>query len=493
MKEKSVAAIFNKPLRKARKDKSVSWPLPDQLIGIEVEVEFRDGYRDPENSREYWTTHRDGSLRNGTEYVLVSPMKGNMLSEAIGALFDGSRFVRSTTGSTHIHVDMTDETSTYKVVQVMTMLVYVLEGAFFAAIDSGREWCGYTNRLMSAPDSLIGRALNAKSDNDYADLVSVCQDARNIGRYYGCNLQALDKFGSIEFRYFPTAETQAELIEWIKLCMNIKRAAVEVGTTEALMEIMESAEQYDDFISTYFAEWKDVFLAHMPQWQASSNFRKGMAASAAWRSTNENKQHEEFNPECILNNASLKKFVKKNADWKAPVISMLFVPVSGTVPTITARMPVGTMLYYGELYILGPSRQWEVFSVRTLRELPPSTVTLMEAAIRAASAGNPESMAMQQGAGSGEAARFPRYLDRALGSISLYREQAAQVPTLTRASPPPIFGRGATVGGTTVGRIQRAAIDELLQMNNTVVEWTQGETTAVSDNAVPSNVDPDNI
>lgn len=457
MKKKSVASIFNKPLRKARKESNVNWPLPDQLIGVEVEVEFLPGVREPENYREYWTNHRDGSLRNGTEYVLSSPMKGNMLSSAIAALFEGSVFQRSTTGSTHIHVDMTDESSTYEVVQVMTMLVYVLESAFFAAIDSGREWCGYTNRLMSAPESLIGRALNAKSENDYADLVNMCQDSRNIGRYYGCNLQALDKYGSIEFRYFPTATSQQELIEWTKLCMNIKKAAVEIGTTEALMEIMESPEAYDEFIGTYFKEWRDVFLVHMPQWQASSNFRKGMAASAAWRVANENKDDADFNPDSILKSKSLSKFVKKNADWKAPTLSIIFAPVEqlGSVPAITNRLATGTLLYHNELYVLGTSRSWEIPSTAIFSRFTSRVLRQLRTLIQEALNNNPLHAAERGGMSAREAERYPQNLYRALTRVNQTLSIMGEVGTLDSPEiPAPIPRRPARNTG------QRIRLDE---------------------------------
>lgn len=444
MKKKSVAAIFNKPLRKVRKEASIAWPLPDQLMGVEVEVEFRDGYRDPENFREYWTNHRDGSLRNGTEFVLASPMKGNMLSEAIAALFDGSKFERSTTGSTHIHVDMTDENSTYEVIQTMTMLVYVLESVFFAAIDSGREWCGYTNRLMSAPESLIGRALNAKSENDYADLVNMCQDSRNIGRYYGCNLQALDKYGSIEFRYFPTATSRQELIEWIKLCMNIKKASVDIGSMEALMEIMESPELYDEFIGTYFKEWKDVFLAHMPQWQASSNFRKGMAASAAWRIANEDTSITDFNPDSILKNKSLLKFVKKNADWKPPVLSIVFAPTDrlNSIPN-TTPLAVGTLLYHNDMYVLNADKHWDMATTGNFSNMPSRTLRQVRQVIQAALDNNPVRAAIDGGMNPHLVELYVPCLQRVLRNVNVALQIQDNVPVA--APPPPTRNRAQPV------------------------------------------------
>lgn len=351
---KSVASIFGKKARKDLEAVTTNWPLPNQLIGIEIEAETGPNTVHPELLAPYWTRHRDGSLiTNGAqEYVLAVPLKGKALSEAIANIFDGTRLERSTTGSTHIHLDMTEESTTQEVVQVLVLMIFALESAVFALSDKGREWCGYTNKLMSAPDMLIAAVLNDTEDNDFADLRRVCQDMHNIGRYYGLNLLALAKYGSLEFRYFPTCISEDELTSWVSLVQCFKKAAIAVGTSEQLYRTFENQDLYDVFVSTYFGPWREVFLSEVPQFTAISNLRKALTIAEASKI-----KDSIFDERAITENKAFSKFVKNKKKTVPSFQYDVIAPGSSRVAEAFERPSGYTIVTVDDMY-MSDGRSW---------------------------------------------------------------------------------------------------------------------------------------
>lgn len=364
---KNVAQTLRKTSRgkKMEEKKPYIFPLPDQLIGLEVEVDLPERnsttelFRWPEHYAPYWNKTRDGSLRNGNEYVLAAPMAGNMLSDAICKLFHGGTSIfRTTTGSTHIHVDMLEDDTPIACVQVLVLLLFMLEGAIFTACDPGREWCGYTNKLSSAPDALLGSVLNCdlnESADTFLDAISG-HAAANIGRYYGLNLQALAKYGSVEFRYFPTATSADELASWVTMVQMFKKAALDIGTVSNLQEVVENESRYNDLIATYFGPWLDAFMKEVPHYKAVASFQKALATAASQqcRATNE-RWSDEFDPRAITDSKLYSKLVKKrkkDANVREQ-IELIIVsdddPTSAPTPSPTPSGPA--LMSNGTLYV----------------------------------------------------------------------------------------------------------------------------------------------
>lgn len=235
----------------------VELPLDNTFIGIEVEM-------DSDNSTplilptEYtpeWQRKRDGSLVNGYEYVLDVPLKGQEIVNAIYKLYKKPTEVgRTYTGSTHIHIDMQDHVDV-EAIRTLVLLTYAFESVLYAAGDISRQWCGFANRLSSAPSEMVETILTLESVSEFRRAMD------NFGRYYGLNLAALTRFGSVEFRYFPTAETPEELVRWVKLVQLFKKAAIEIGTTDKLIELLSSEEGYNSFVATYFSDYPNEVAA----------------------------------------------------------------------------------------------------------------------------------------------------------------------------------------------------------------------------------------
>jgi hypothetical protein len=312
---KNLASLFNKPVRKFGSVRRSAWPLPDQMIGLELEAEGKDGaYLPAKETLSYWDTKKDGSLLHGVVYILIRPLRGDELAGALDEIFQKpAKFKRFMTGSTHIHLDMTEKDTSAEVVKSIVFMMYCLESVIFQITDPAREYCGYTNKLISAPETLIGAILSAAEEDGFAYLKQLCNDNYNIGRYYGLNVMALSRFGSLEFRYFPTATTQDELESWIRLVMQVKIAATENALTE-LINVFNSEDRYERFINTYFAEWRDAFLQYMPAYMVRERAKKAIAAAQSCTS----KEVREFNPKAVTESSYLKHFVKKELEVVEP-------------------------------------------------------------------------------------------------------------------------------------------------------------------------------
>jgi hypothetical protein len=227
-------------------------PLPTTLMGVEVEVDRDSSNAEvtfPTDCGPEWSEKHDGSLVAGKEYVLNFPLAGEELVNSIYKLYaEPTKVYRTFTGSTHIHIDMMDQVD-IEALRTLVLMTYALENILYAAGDLSRQWCGFANRLTSAPAEQLEHILSIENPDSFNYRVN------EIGRYYGLNLQALFKYGSAEFRYFPTAESAEELLRWVKLVQLFKKAAMEVGTVDKLLEMFSTEQGYNDFIAEYFSEY----------------------------------------------------------------------------------------------------------------------------------------------------------------------------------------------------------------------------------------------
>ncbi|UFK09560.1 hypothetical protein [Xanthomonas phage DES1] len=245
--------------------------LPEQLMGVEIEAERTGDSTLPSQSAvgRLWEVKSDGSLMDGREYVLTSPMEGDQLSQAITMFFRVARLEQVATSSTHIHLDMSEEETTLNVLQVVFALVYMLEPVLWHVGDPSRKWCGFTHPINTAPRDIIEYLFAEDFNVKAPEFASV---TRSISRYFGLNVNALSKYGSLEFRYFPTATSAEQLVGWINLVQSFKKAGQQLDTMRALANAMETEQSYHGLIETSFYDWKDIILANVPYRVASSAF-----------------------------------------------------------------------------------------------------------------------------------------------------------------------------------------------------------------------------
>lgn len=262
---------------------SYSLPLPSQLVGLELEVDRDSGTAKdtvfPTAFRPEWTKKSDGSLNNGYEYVLTGPLAGDSLVNAVHKLYSGeTKVFRTYTGSTHIHLNMLDGT-TLENLQALALLTYAVEGLLYYIGDNSRQWCGFANRMTGAPHAVLENLLGSEVERR-----GLRNALNSAGRYYGLNLAALERYGTVEFRYFPTATSAEEMLSWVKLVQMLKKAACDLGNITNVLDTLSDKAKYAEFVQTYLSDYADAVEASCPFGKVKVLANKALVIANAQRS-----------------------------------------------------------------------------------------------------------------------------------------------------------------------------------------------------------------
>jgi hypothetical protein len=227
VKKTSLQGVLNRPALCVSKPDEF-WPIPDQFVGVEIELEGQSAKEvaaHRNNGRPFWAEHEDGSLRGGIEYVLAQPTMGNTLREAIHYFFRNFKtFTESPRTSIHVHLNMLQENETLEGLKNMVVLYYMFENAFFIIADENRKWNGYCNPFEDNPPEVMATILGVPDVEELRGSLAVSA-GRNTNRYYGLNINSLQKYGTLEFRHLPLVRDEERLFSWIKLLMELKKAA----------------------------------------------------------------------------------------------------------------------------------------------------------------------------------------------------------------------------------------------------------------------------
>ena len=271
-----------KPLNQVFGKKSVmstqpdsAWPSPSELIGIEIEVE-NPSSTSVLSSSPYWQCHQDQSLRNGIEFVFRGPLGGRQLTEALREFFmSGITYDCTPRTSIHIHINASDSMGVDDL-RALLLIMYVIEPAVFRWADDNRKYCGYCNPLTDLnPERLLGALFESGND---VDLVRAVHTGSNSDRYYGFNMAAMARHGTLEFRYFPCVKDEAVVKDWIKFVMLAKLAAVETTDVRLLLKQLQDPDTLREFLSTKVAEVGTQLDRHMDYEDAVGRARQLVAA-----------------------------------------------------------------------------------------------------------------------------------------------------------------------------------------------------------------------
>jgi hypothetical protein len=226
-----------------------AWPLPAELVGIEIEVENLQG--DSGAAYPQWTVHEDHSLRNGIEFVTSGPVGGKLLTSTIRKFFQcGFKYDMTPRTSTHIHVNASDAGMTMDQFRNLFVIMYLIEPAVFRWADENRKWCGYCSPLTDM-DPLRIVSILSENKNERQFIQSV-QGTGNHDRYYGLNVAAFHKHGTLEFRYFPCTDSEAQLTEWVKFVLYVKAAAQRFDSPSDLLKTVSTRAGLSAFLVDYF-------------------------------------------------------------------------------------------------------------------------------------------------------------------------------------------------------------------------------------------------
>lgn len=234
----TVKDIFSHPAPELLGEDSSAFALNSNL-GIELELEGFDVSME-DIGLDYWNAIYDGSLRNnGIEFVLKRPENGKRILAALaelGAFLSEHTPEVSHRCSAHFHVDVRDLTiaETKKFFWLLT----IFEPSLYAAGSKNRYSNIYCPGLTHATEQVHAAALL------FLDGRTMQEGSSAWEKYSGINLNALQRFGSVEVRGHEGTTDINRLSRMAKMLLALKRTAKErseeeiqgcVRPTDALM------------------------------------------------------------------------------------------------------------------------------------------------------------------------------------------------------------------------------------------------------------------
>ena len=231
-------------------------------VGIEIEVE---GSHLPDTER-HWYKERDGSLRDtpeSCEYVLREPMALADAKKALTYLskqYKGNktRVNDSPRCGVHVHVNCQ---------QLSIVQLYNFMTLYLIFEDMLVRWCGPTREgnlfCLRAQDAeyLLHMLIQAANEKEFRRMF-LTDDLR----YASMNVNALPRYGSLEFRAMRGTEDMNLIYQWASMLVGLREAAKQFDNpNEIIMSTSEGGNE--NFLRTVFSE-KDAkeFLA-MEDWQ----------------------------------------------------------------------------------------------------------------------------------------------------------------------------------------------------------------------------------
>lgn len=230
-------------------------PQRDGLFGLEQEVEFhRAPDLMPPNLVENWTTHTDNSLRYyGVEYVTRGPLKKTDVKKHLGELIaylliknKGNTIVDSPRTSFHVHRNVGHLTP----LQVWTavMVYWLVEDVLLKTCGPLREGNLFCLRLRDA------NYLLDMCRTDVLGLSGFRSLSGNAVRYAACNLSAIAKYGSLEFRAMCGHPHLSNYMKWIERIDSIFQFAEKFETPAAVFEHLMNDVGAERFLTEIFGK-----------------------------------------------------------------------------------------------------------------------------------------------------------------------------------------------------------------------------------------------
>lgn len=253
------------------------WPDPSCYVGIEIEAEGLSYRLNGRNADIHdvsgtlqdagWDIAADGSLRaDGREFKFSSPLMGLDLSSALDVFYEHVVFDESPRAGIHIHVDWTavDDANS---INTLLAILYCIEPAMFDMIGRGRKDCVYCKPLAAATTEELLKMFTADFENGMSTFLDGAIQRRDIEkRYFGANLISLAKFGTVEFRYFPSLCDKAKMEEWLYLTQLLRLCAVNCNLTPVeVFNTMSTQGGVMDFINKWFSysNINELLLKHI--------------------------------------------------------------------------------------------------------------------------------------------------------------------------------------------------------------------------------------
>lgn len=233
----SLARILGKSRGRQSFISDSRWVLPTSFIGLEHEYEgVKDSSLPKHTFADFWTYHEEGSLKdNGAEYVFATPLFGidayNALEWLVAHAKDSGWKCTKRTGI-HVHLDVRD--LTVPQLAGLCILYAAVEPILYRWVGDGRDSSHFCIPLYRADEALLGTCSIIRSalQDDKGDGHTALNLAEEYQRYAGFNLQALHKFGSIEFRQLQTTHDLGRIVDWVNMLMSLKSTALKLPQSD---------------------------------------------------------------------------------------------------------------------------------------------------------------------------------------------------------------------------------------------------------------------
>ena len=221
-------------------------------VGVEIEIESDNELPSQESLPRYWIKAHDGSLRgehNG-EYVLKTPKKEADAYKAVDYLSRKLPVINdSVRAGVHVHINVRE----LSFLQIWTFIscYYILENLLTDWCGEGRQGNHFCLRVIDA-DVVLQRLVCAihRDDPHLLDRDSI--------RYAALNLNALSKFGSLEFRQLRTPLDFGVIKTWISILLSIKRNSSLFPNPRAVVENFSGGGE-EEFLRVMLGEHTNLF------------------------------------------------------------------------------------------------------------------------------------------------------------------------------------------------------------------------------------------
>lgn len=205
------------------------------LLGVEVEVEKWKEYDLSHIYSGYWTAKKDDSLRNnGMEMVFAEPLSGADAVSAVEWLCEQAvkhKWAVSKLTGLHVHVDIRnlelDQFRNFCAVYALT------EPLIYYWVGRGRFENMFCLPWYMAEMDLKNISKVAKEGE--VDPARARAFLESLSKYSGCNLNAVHKFGTAEFRMLETTFDAQRIITWINILLSLKKYAMIPHITPQVM------------------------------------------------------------------------------------------------------------------------------------------------------------------------------------------------------------------------------------------------------------------
>jgi hypothetical protein len=224
-------------------------------VGIEIEAE---GYLPVIKGNKYWKVVPDGSLRDGLEYVHRNPIPISKVKDSLDNLNKNleereARPSFSFRTSVHVHVNCLD--MEYKHVLNYIYIYLMLESLLVEYCGEGRKCNRFCLRLEDADGSIDLLSALFKSSGNRKVIRDIANDQL---RYASINVQALNKFGSLEFRAMRGTVDPKIIVPWVETLVHMRNYSTQFDSPKDVFDRIEDIG-FKPFFDEALGEHKDLF------------------------------------------------------------------------------------------------------------------------------------------------------------------------------------------------------------------------------------------